>query len=213
VIRLVKVVALRADARKNRDHLLHVAAGVIAQHGVDASLRDIARKADVGFATLCRHYPTREDLLEALLREQFDDLARNAEAVDPHTTAGEALVAWLEHFVACAHNYRGAIAAMAVAIEDPQSALHASCVAMRAAGSRLLERAQSEGMARTDVDGADLYALGASLAWLSDQPSFAPRAERLTKLVTSALLVVPGAAATDTESVDPAGDSARRRPR
>jgi len=50
---------------------------------------------------------------------------------------------------------------------------------MSAAGTRLLARAQVEGMARTDIDGTDLYALVGALAWLGDQPSFAPRRSSL----------------------------------
>ena len=59
---------MRADARKNYSHLLAVARDVVTEHGVDASMRDIARRANVGLATLFRHFPTREALFEALLR-------------------------------------------------------------------------------------------------------------------------------------------------
>ena len=43
---------MRADARKNYDHLLAVARDVVTEHGADASMRDIARRANVGLATL-----------------------------------------------------------------------------------------------------------------------------------------------------------------
>jgi hypothetical protein len=85
---------------------------------------------------------------------------------------------------------RTTIAALALtmaAIEDTQSALHSSCVAMRAAGTRLLVRAQAEGTARTDIDGTDLYALAGALAWLNDQPASAPRADHLFHVVASAI--------------------------
>lgn len=58
---------MRADAKKNYSHILAVAREVVTQHGADASMRDIARRADVGLATLLRHFPTREALFEALL--------------------------------------------------------------------------------------------------------------------------------------------------
>ncbi|MFI0819906.1 TetR/AcrR family transcriptional regulator [Streptomyces sp. NPDC021098] len=179
---------MRADARKNRDHLLAVAGTVITEQGVDASLRDIARKAEVGLATLLRHFPTREALLDALLRASFDGLAARAGELETSSSPDEALVSWLRDFVACAHDYRGVVASMVAAIEDEESALHASCVAMRASGTRLLARAQAEGVARTDIDGTDLFALGGSLAWLSDQPSLAPRADHLFDVVASAIL-------------------------
>jgi hypothetical protein len=80
---------------------------------------------------------------------------------------------------------------MASAIEDTESALHASCATLRAAGARLLARAQAAGVARTDIDGTILFALIAALAWLSDQPSLAPRADQLFDIVASAILTSP----------------------
>lgn len=179
---------MRADARKNYDHLLAIAREVVTEQGAEASLRDIARRAGVGLGTLYRHFPTREALLEALLRASFDGLTTEAGELETSTRPDEALVSWLRDAVAMAHNYRGVVASMAAAIADPDSALHASCVTMRAAGTRLLARAQAEGVARADVDGADLFALVGALAWLGDQPSFAPRAEHLFGLIARAIL-------------------------
>ncbi len=178
---------MRADARKNYDQLLAVARAVVTEQGADASLRDIARRAGVGLGTLYRHFPTREALLEALLRTSFDELTATAAELETSGSPGDALVSWLRDFVACADNYRGVIASMVAAIEDPESALHASCVTMKAAGARLLARAQAAGEARTDIDGADLYALGGALAWLGDQPALAPRADHLFDVITSAI--------------------------
>ncbi|NEW73043.1 TetR/AcrR family transcriptional regulator [Streptomyces rhizosphaericus] len=179
---------MRADARKNRDHLLAVAGTVIAEQGVDASLRDIARKAGVGLATLLRHFPTREALLEALLHTSFAELTARAGELETSGSPEDALVSWLRDCVAWTTEYRGVTVLMAAAIEDTESALHASCVTLRAAGTRLLTRAQDAGMARTDIDGTDLFALIAALAWLGDQPSLAPRADHLFEVVASAIL-------------------------
>ena len=51
-----------------------------------------------------------------------------------------------------------------------------------------ITRAQEAGTARDDIDGTDLFALVAALAWLGDQPALAPRAERLSEVVTSGIL-------------------------
>jgi AcrR family transcriptional regulator len=179
---------MRADARKNYDHLLAVARAVVTDQGAEASLRDVARRAGVGLGTLYRHFPTREALLEALLRASFDELAAQAAELETSSSPEDALVSWLRGCVACAHEYRGVVALMMTAIEDTESALHASCVTMRAAGTRLLDRAQAKGIARTDVDGADLFALAGALAWLNDQPSSAPRADHLFDVIAGAIL-------------------------
>ncbi|MEU3288340.1 TetR/AcrR family transcriptional regulator [Streptomyces longwoodensis] len=183
---------MRADARKNRDHLLAVAAGAIAEQGVEVSLRDIARRADVGLATLLRHFPSREALLDALLRTSFEGMTAKAGELEASASPEDALVSWVRDCVAWTTEYRGATVLMAAAIKDPDSALHASCVTLRAAGARLLHRAQAAGVARDDLDGDDLFALIAMLAWLGDQPSLAPRADRLFDLVAGAVLVGVG---------------------
>ncbi|MFI0980671.1 TetR/AcrR family transcriptional regulator [Streptomyces sp. NPDC021093] len=190
---------MRADARKNRDHLLAVAGTAITEQGVDVSLRDIARRAEVGLATLLRHFPTREALLEALLRTSFDELTARAGEFEASSSPADALVSWLRDCVAWTTEYRGVTALMAAAIEDTESALHASCVTLRAAGARLLARAQASGAARSDIDGADLFALVAMLAWLGDQPSLAPRADRLFEVVASAVLTSAGSGRAEGE--------------
>lgn len=179
---------MRADAQKNRDQLLAVAREAVMEAGADASLRDIARRAGVGLGTLYRHFPRREALLEALLRASFDGLAARADALGRSASPAEALTTWLREVVSVTHDYRGAIAPMVAAIEEPDSALHASCVAMKAAGTRLLARAQGAGAARADLDGTDLFALVSALAWLRDQPPFASRADRLSAVVAGAIL-------------------------
>ncbi len=71
---------------------------------------------------------------------------------------------------------------------DPDSALYATCEAVHSAGARLLLHAQAEGTARADMDGGDLFALVSALAWLVGQPGFAPRADHLFHIMTSAIL-------------------------
>lgn len=190
---------MRADARKNRDHLLTVAGTAITEQGIDVSMRDIARRADVGLATLLRHFPTREALLEALLRTNFDELtAQAAELAETSNPPEEALVSWVRDCVAWTTEYRGVTVLMAAAIADTESALHASCVTLRAAGARLLTRAQAAGTARGDLDGDDLFALVAMLAWLGDQPALAPRADHLFDVVAGAILTGTGSGDTRT---------------
>ena len=179
---------MRADAKKNYDRLLAVARDVVAEHGVNASLRDVARRASVGLGTLYRHFPTREALLEALLRKGFDELTARAGALEASRSPEDALVSWMHDFVVGAHAIHGVAATMMAAIDEPDSALHASCVTMKTAGARLLARAQAAGVARKDLDGADLFALAAALAWLGDQPLHAPRADHLFAVITGAIL-------------------------
>jgi AcrR family transcriptional regulator len=66
---------LRADARRNRERIVKAARAVFADQGIDAQIDDVAKRAKVGVGTVYRHFPTKEALLEALVRERFEEIA------------------------------------------------------------------------------------------------------------------------------------------
>jgi AcrR family transcriptional regulator len=179
---------MRADAKKNYSHLLDVARGVVGERGPDASMRDIARQAEVGLATLLRHFPTREALFEALMRSDLDALTQRSAVLEESASADEALLSWFREWVAFALSHKGVVAMMAAAHTDPDSALYASCAAVHSASARLLLRAQTEGTARKDMNGDDLFGLMSALGWLVDLPSFAARADHLSGILASAIV-------------------------
>lgn len=179
---------MRADAKKNYSHLLAVARDAVTEHGTEVSMRDIARRAEVGLATLLRHFPTREALFEALLRTNLDALTQRAGALEASAPPAEALLTWFREWIAFAQSHRGVVALMAAAHTNPDSALYASCAALHAASARLLLQAQAEGTARIDMTGDDLFGLMSALGWLVDLPSFAPRAGHLVHIIASAIL-------------------------
>ncbi|MEE1822247.1 TetR/AcrR family transcriptional regulator [Streptomyces sp. BE20] len=189
--------APRADARRNRDRVLEVAAEVVAEQGAQASLRDVARRADVGLGTLYRHFPTRDALLEALLRRRFELLADRADALAVAGPPERALRVWLHEFTLGAGAYQGLSTALLATLGDPGSPLHAACLTMRRACGRLLSAAQRDGLVRADVDAVDLFALANALAWIADQaPSLAERRDRLFGLVLDGLAPRGGDAAS-----------------
>ena len=65
---------LRADARRNRERVLTAAREVFAEHGREAQMDDVARRAAVGVGTVYRHFPTKEALIDALVAEAFERL-------------------------------------------------------------------------------------------------------------------------------------------
>lgn len=182
---------MRADAKKNYSHILTIAREVIAESGPDVSMRDIARQAGVGLATLLRHFPTREALFESLLCTELDQLTRKAAELEASNSPGDAVVSWFGEWMGFAQTHRGVVALMAAAHTNPDSAMYASCAAVHAASARLLVRAQAEGTARADMTGDDLFGLMAALGWLVDLPSFAPRSGQLAHIITSAIVTRP----------------------
>ena len=182
---------MRADAKKNYDHLIAVARDVITEQGADASMREIARRAQVGMATLLRHFPTRESLFEALLHIKVEELTSQAAELESSSLPDVALMTWFREGVAFTQSYSGICTWLASAHSDPDSALHAASTKLRTAGGRLLARAQAEGTARADVDGVDLFAMMAGLAWLLGQTAFASREDHFLTLIGDALRKQP----------------------
>ena len=68
----------RADARRNREAVLSAASRLFADQGVDAQMPDLAKLAGVGVGTVYRHFPTKDDLIAALVGEGFERLAEKA---------------------------------------------------------------------------------------------------------------------------------------
>ncbi len=175
----------RADARRNYDLLLTAAEAAFREHGTDASLRDIARRAGVGIGTLYRHFPTREALLEALLRSRFDWLRVVAdELLAEDDVPRIALMAWLRHLTTGQTTYLGLPESVLAGLSDEESELHASCVGMRTAAARLLRRAQDAREVRADVTTDELFALAAGIAWASEHTG---RPELVDKLLSVAM--------------------------
>ena len=180
---------MRADAERNHFQLLAVAAVVLKEHGVEASLREIARRAEVGLGTLYRHFPTREALLVPLLGASFNELLHEAIELEISTAPGSALRTWLRKLLELEDTYRGVSTLMIGALADPYSALHATCVPIREATTRLLRAAQAQGSARRDIDSSDLIAILGSLAWVRTQPALAPQTNRVVDIILHAILI------------------------
>ena len=90
---------MRADAQRNRRAILEAAEGVFAAYGPEASTEEVARRAGVAVGTVFRHFPRKEDLLRALMKELSRQLADDAGRLlaegDPRT----ALVEFFTHLV------------------------------------------------------------------------------------------------------------------
>jgi AcrR family transcriptional regulator len=155
---------LRADARRNREELLDVARQVIREQGVDASLRDIARQAGVGIATLYRHFPTRDALIAAIVGDGMERLNARAAELARTRSSGEALAEWLADVASRIGPYQGLPGAMLDAVITGSSPLGASCADMMTAGYELLARAQADGLVRPDVTWPDVFTAVAAIS-------------------------------------------------
>jgi AcrR family transcriptional regulator len=182
----------RTDARRNYDQLLTAARDTFTEQGTDASLREVARRAGVGIGTLYRHFPTREALLEALLRDGFDTLRGRAVELLAARDPGDALVTWLGELATGSARYEGLPASVMGALRDPDSRLHASCDALRTGAADLLARAQRSGQVRPDLSAAELLAAVSAMAWAARQaPRRADFGDRFLSLLVEGLATRP----------------------
>jgi AcrR family transcriptional regulator len=62
---------LRSDALDNRERILDAARAVFAAEGLNVPMREIARRAGAGPATLYRHFPTKEMLVTEAFTEEM----------------------------------------------------------------------------------------------------------------------------------------------
>jgi AcrR family transcriptional regulator len=151
--------SLRADARRNRERLIEVGREAFSEHGLDAPMDDIARRAVVGAGTLYRHFPTREALLLAVYRSDIETIAGRASVLGGELPAMEALTAWLREQLDYISHRKGIGAAIKKMLGSETETLDYCRDTMRAAAGGLLERAQEAGLVRADADAATVLRL------------------------------------------------------
>ena len=149
---------LRADAERNRRRILDAAREVFAARGPGASVDEIARAAGVGMGTLYRRFPTKEALLEAVVRDRLaalvDALAEVTQAPDPWEAFAGAMETVAERVGRdrVLYDLLQTQPGLLSGVSDERRRLRA---ALRPA----LERAQAAGAVRGDIAVADLASL------------------------------------------------------
>lgn len=173
----------RSDARRNLHALLDAAKQVFATSGVDAPIRDIAKKAGVGVGTLYRHFPQRSDLIVAVFRKEVDACAAAAPTFADQYEPGEALERWLDRFIEFVAAKRGLSAALHSG--DPAfEPLPAYLMEHLApAASALLQAAATAGMARSDVEPAHLLMAIAHLCSPDGKGGITEESRRMVSLL------------------------------
>ncbi|MDT0322567.1 TetR/AcrR family transcriptional regulator [Streptomyces millisiae] len=178
----------RADARRNRERLLTEADAAFREHGTEASLEQVARRAGVAIGTLYSHFPTRDALLEALFRERHEAIMALGDELlaDPRTEPDAALARWMRAVTDHTATYRGLAGRFLGSLEDETSELYAACKRMAATGEALTERARAAGAIRADATANDVFALISAAAWLREQVGPAD-ADRLATFLVDGL--------------------------
>jgi AcrR family transcriptional regulator len=180
---------MRADARRNYEGLVVAARKVFADQGGGASMEAIAKEAGVGVGTLYRHFPKRIDIVEAVYRDDVEVLIGAAERGLVDLEPWAALEAWLRAYVDYGRSKRTFLNELHEAFEKNPDLKPASRDRIWDACERILHRAQESGVARRDIDGADLMQLVSPMCMNSTLS--AEQGDRLLTMVLDGLRPPP----------------------
>ena len=145
---------LRSDARRNRERLVASARELFATAGVDVSVEEITHHAGLGMGTLYRHFPTKDDLIDAVLEDAFAEIVRLAERAAADEDAWAGFTGFLEHALALHAHNRGVKDALATRGHGAQR--EAMRRRVRPLVRAMVERAQEQGTLRADFSPEDL---------------------------------------------------------
>jgi AcrR family transcriptional regulator len=157
--------ALRSDARRNRERILAAASELFAEDGTAFCVDEIARRAGVGHATVFRRFPTKDDLILALVEDRILAAAEAIEAAASREDPWEALRGAMEELAERHASNRGLLEAVADELWDSPQLVEGKARLMAPFGE-LVARARAAGVIRDDLEALDLTSLviGASHA-------------------------------------------------
>jgi AcrR family transcriptional regulator len=164
---LRKGVRVRRDGAANRERILLAAEEIFGAGGAAASTEDIARRAEVGVATVFRHFPTKQDLIEATTVRYLEHMESEARRLAGEADAGRAFASLMRSLVSTGAT-KLALASLLVAdgrgLTEPVVAASRS---FQHAVQQVLGRAQAAGAVRPDTTVDDVFMLVRALAHVS----------------------------------------------
>ena len=181
---------MRADAKRNYDRIVEVAREVFREQGYDASLDEVAKRAGVGPGTLYRHFPRRENLLDAVMQSWVDKVTATTDKALAHEGSDrDVLVHWFAQYVALISQHKGGPANLTSAMGDPDSPIRTKCQVLAEANARVLDRLREDDALREGVEPLQLCRLIGGVATVADNSDLDASAVRpLIEVVADGLL-------------------------
>jgi AcrR family transcriptional regulator len=148
---------MRADALRNHARILDAAEAVFADRGTEASTEEVARRAGVAIGTIFRHFPTKDDLLTALMKRLLEQITADATSLALQGNPGTALFEFFDRLVGRTSQNRTVVALLADAGREVPVA--APLGTLTGTITDLLVRAQSAGAVRPEIRPDEVMAL------------------------------------------------------
>lgn len=158
---------------------------------MEASLEEIARRAEVGIGTLYRHFPSRDALLEAVFRHNVEQLCAEATVLLEDEPADEALARWMELLVGEVTRRRGLGTYLKTVVSADSDLFASTHDRIHAATARLVAAAAATGGIRSDVDPADLLRALSGVCLVGAEPDDVDQALRISRLLMDGLRYRP----------------------
>ena len=182
---------LRADAARNRETLLAVATRAFAASGTEPSMREIAREAGVGVATLFRHFPTREALVDAVYQDQVVRLTTGATDLLANHAPARALRLWMDLFADWMATKHGMTSTLLAMIDAGDISLAHTRQELLAAITVILDAGTVAGDIRADTSAEDIAAALIGILAVAAKRGQRPQAQRLFDLLMDGLRPQP----------------------
>lgn len=173
----------RTDAQRNRERILEIAKDAFTRSGANASLDDIAKEAGVGAGTLYRHFPTRDDLIEAVYRSEVEKLAAAERKFAAAMPPIEALRAWMLLFVDYIAAKQIIAPALNTFVGGPSKLYEGSRAQIQGAINSLVKRAIKSGDIRKDLEPFDLLRALIGVSNVASTPDWRQSAKRLVDIL------------------------------
>jgi AcrR family transcriptional regulator len=146
---------LRRDAERNRALLVAAARDAFAADGIEVSVEEIARRAGVGVATLYRRFPTKEELIDAVLEDAFAEICQAAVDGLELEDAWVGFTGFLERVFALQERNR-CLKDVIASHRHGRRRLEAARAELRPLVGELITRAQAQGSLRPDFTPEDV---------------------------------------------------------
>jgi AcrR family transcriptional regulator len=155
---------LRADAERNRKRLLDAAAEVFAEQGLEASTAEIARRAGVGHGTVFRRFPTKDDLVAAIVVDRLGEITETAAALLAGSPTGGRVLAFMTELAQIHVRDHGLVEAVngTRALADP--GVHDAHGALLDVVEEIVKADREAGLVREDLGAFDVMALTKAVA-------------------------------------------------
>ncbi|WEO99830.1 TetR/AcrR family transcriptional regulator [Streptomyces sp. FXJ1.172] len=178
---------LRADARRNRERILEAAVRAFSEKGADVPIDTIAKAAGVGSATLYRHFPTREALIEATYRNELARVCDSAAELLADNPPDRAMRLWMDKFIDYLAAKQGMAQALRAAVASGADPFAESLDKLGTAIGSLLHAGAEAGLLRSDVDPIDVGFSLSSVSLATNAPAQRERTGRILDLILDGL--------------------------